>query len=253
MGLGLFDLRGKVAIVTGAGAGLGKAMALGLARAGADVAICARTVEKIEAVAEEIRSSGSKALAVSTDVREGEQIARMVTKTVEAFGRIDILVNNAGGHFEKHALELSERGWEAIIKENLTSVFLFSQRVATIMQEQKSGSIINLSSVAGCGSYSINASYGASKAGIISLTQTLAKVLAPYNVRVNALVPGLMATEAVVPFYDSRPEMLAKVPLGRYGEPEEVVGAVVFLASDASTYVTGSSIVVDGGLTCVVY
>jgi NAD(P)-dependent dehydrogenase (short-subunit alcohol dehydrogenase family) len=253
LGLGLFDLGGKVAIVTGAGAGLGKAMALGLAQAGADVAICARTVEKIEAVAEEIRSSGSKALAVSTDVREGEQIAGMITKVVEAFGGIDILINNAGGHFEKHALELSERGWEAIIKENLTSVFLFSQAVGKIMQRQKSGSIINLSSVAGSGSYSINASYGAAKAGIISLTQTLAVALAPYNVRVNAIVPGLMATEAVMPFYNSRPEMLAKVPLGRYGEPEEVVGAVVFLASDASTYVTGSSIVVDGGLTCVVY
>jgi len=249
----LFDLRGKVAIVTGAGAGLGKTMALGLAKAGADVAICARTATKIETVAAEIRDAGSKALAICTDVRDVEQIARMIAKTMEEFGRIDILVNNAGGHFEKHVLELSNRGWDAILRENLTSVFLFSQAVGKIMQQQKGGSIISLSSVAGCGSYSVNASYGAAKAGIISLTKTLAMALAPYNIRVNAIVPGLMGTEAVMPFYKSHPEMLAKVPLARYGEPEEVVGAVVFLASDASTYVTGSSIVVDGGLTSVVF
>lgn len=249
MGRTLFDLSGKVAIVTGAGSGLGKAMAMGLAQAGADVAICARTVETIEAVAGEIRVTGSKALAVPADVRDGEQIDRMIEKTLDEFGKIDVLVNNAGGHFEKDPLELSEKGWNAILKENLTSVFLFSQAVAKIMQKQKSGSIISNSSVTGIGSYSINASYGASKAGIISLTKTLAEALALDNVRVNAILPGLMATETVMPFYNSRPEMLARVPMRRYGDPEEVVGATVFLASDASTYVTGSTIVVDGGLT----
>lgn len=248
-----FDLSGKVAIVTGASAGLGKSMALGLARAGADVAVCARTVEKIEAAAAEIRTTGARALAVATDVRDAGQIDHMLEKTLEAFGKVDILVNNAGGHFEKTPLELSERGWDAVIKENLTSVFLFSQAVAKIMRNQKRGSIINNSSVAGLGSYSINASYGAAKAGIISLTKTLAKELAPYNVRVNVIAPGLMATETVKPFYNSRSEMLSKVPMGRYGEPEEMVGPAVFLASDASSYVTGSTIVVDGGLTSVIY
>ena len=174
-------------------------------------------------------------------------------ETIEKYGQIDILVNNAGGHFEKNVLELSGRGWDSIIKENLTSVFLFSQAVGKIMQEQKSGSIISNSSVAGLGSYSINASYGAAKAGIISLTRTMAMALAPDNVRVNAIVPGLMGTEAVMPFYNSRPDMLARVPMGRYGEPDEIVGSVIFLASDASTYVTGSIITVDGGLTSVVF
>ncbi len=245
----LFDLSGKVAIVTGAGSGLGKAMALGLAQAGADVAVCARTVETIEAVAGEIRVAGPRALAVPADVRDGKQIDRMIEKTLDEFGKIDVLVNNAGGHFAKDPLELSEKGWNAILKENLTSVFLFSQAVAKIMQKQKSGSIISNSSVSGIGSYSINASYGTAKAGIISLTKTLAAALALDNVRVNAILPGLMATETVMPFYNSRPEMLARVPMRRYGDPEEVVGATVFLASDASTYVTGSTIVVDGGLT----
>lgn len=140
-----------------------------------------------------------------------------------------------------------------IAKENLTSVFLFNQAAAKIMNQQKSGSIISISSVAGFGSYTINVSYGAAKAGIISLTKKLAISLAPYNVRVNAIVPGLMGTEGMLPFFHSRPKMLVKVPLGRYGEPEEVVGAAIFLASDASTYVTGSTIVVDGGLTSVIY
>lgn len=249
----LFNLKGRVAIVTGAGAGLGKAVALGLGQAGADVSICARTASTIETVAVEIRAFGSKAIALSTDVRDSDQIEQMVIKTLDEFGRIDILVNNAGGHFEKNVLELSGKGWDAIINENLKSVFLFSQAVGKIMQQRRSGSIISMSSVAGLGSYSINASYGAAKAGIISLTKTLAISLAPYNVRVNAILPGLMGTESVMPFYNSRPDMLAKVPLGRYGEPEEVVGAAIFLASDASSYVTGSTIVIDGGLTSVVY
>jgi NAD(P)-dependent dehydrogenase (short-subunit alcohol dehydrogenase family) len=249
-----FDLSGKVAIVTGASAGLGKAMAVGLAGAGAKVAICARTLEKIEAAAREIRdATGSEVLPLSVDVRDVKQIDEMVRKTEEKFGRIDILVNNAGGHFEKAPLELSDRGWNSIMTENLTSVFLFSQAAAKVMKVQKGGSIINNTSVAGLRSYVINASYGAAKAGIINLTKTLAAALAPHNVRVNAIAPGLMGTDAVMPFYNSRPDMLAKVPMGRYGDPEEVVGATVFLASDASTYVTGTTIVIDGGLTCSLF
>lgn len=249
MNTNLFDLSGKVAIVTGASSGLGKVMAVALAGAGADVALCARTPEKIEAAAEEIRATGSKALGVSVDVRDNAQIHGLINKTLEAFGRLDILVNNAGGHFDKDPLELSDRGWSAIMMENLTSVFMFSQAAAKVMKNQGCGSIISNTSVAGLRSYAINASYGAAKAGIINLTKTLAAALAPHNVRVNAIAPGLMATEAVMPFYNSRPDMLAKVPMGRYGKTEEIAGAAVFLASDASTYVTGTTIVVDGGLT----
>jgi NAD(P)-dependent dehydrogenase (short-subunit alcohol dehydrogenase family) len=180
----------------------------------------------------------------------------MVHKTLQQLGRIDILVNNAGGSFNAPLLEMSEGAWDAIIRENLKSVFLCSQAVGKIMREQKRGSIINIASVAGLGSYSSNASYGAAKAGIINLTKTLAIDLAPYYVRVNAIAPGYIETPGIVPLFQAHADLLQtltkRVPLGRVGKPEDIAGVAIYLASDASDYVTGTTVIVDGGLTSVV-
>lgn len=248
----LFSLAGRVAIVTGAGRGIGKAMALGLARAGADVVVVARTAAKIERTATEIRNLGRRALPVPTDVRISEQVADMVKRTLEDFNRIDILVNNAGSGFLAPALKLSEGGWEAIMRENLTQYFLCSKAVAETMIHQGKGSIINMSSVEALRATVSNPAYAASKAGIISLTQSLAAEWAPHNIRVNAIVPGHIGTRGVLQLLDENPtfqDMLNRVPLGRIGKPEDIVGATIYLASDASDYVTGTTIVIDGGLT----
>ena len=239
--------------MTGSSRGIGKAIALGLAGAGAHIVVAARTTADVETSASEIRALGRKALALPTDVRDSEQVAKMVEKTMEEFGRIDILVNNAAGFFKASSLEMSEGAWDALIRENLKSVFLCSKAVGKIMVEQKKGSIINISSMAGLRGYVSNAAYGAAKAGIISLTKTLAVEWAPYNVRVNSIAPGFVETPSTTTFWQQNPKhrqaVLQKVPLGRLGKPEDIVGAAVFLASEASAYVTGETIVVSGGLT----
>jgi NAD(P)-dependent dehydrogenase (short-subunit alcohol dehydrogenase family) len=179
-GSSLFSLADRVAIVTGAGRGIGKAIALALADAGADVVVGARTVSDIEATAGEITAKGRKALAVPTDVRQGDQVANLVDKAVAQFGTIDVLVNNAGGYFVAAAMEISEGGWDAIIRENLKSVFLCSKAAAKVMMERKKGAIISLASVVGFRAYSSNPAYGAAKAAIVNFTKTLAVDLAPY-------------------------------------------------------------------------
>ena len=253
MSLSLFSLEGKVAIVTGAGRGIGKAIALSLADAGADVVVAARTTADIEATASEIIDKGRKALVVPTDVRISEQVINLMKQTVAQFGRIDVLVNNAGGTFAAPIMELSEGGWDAIIRENLKSVFLCSQAAARVMIEQKEGSIINISSIAGVRVFSSNAAYGAAKAGIINLTMTMALDLAPYNIRINAIAPGSIATEGWIELEKSDPERLqrrlASIPLQRLGEPKDIIGGIVYLASEAAAYVTGQTLVIDGGVT----
>ncbi len=254
MSLSLFSLAGKVAIVTGAGRGIGKAIALGLADAGADVVIAARTASDIEITANEVIAKGRKALAVPADVRLSDQVTNLVEKAMAKFGRIDILVNNAGGSFTASAMELSEGGWDAIVRENLKSVFLCSKAAAKVMIEQKKGNIVSIASIAGLRAYLDNIAYGAAKAGIINLTKTLSVDLAPYNIRVNAIAPGYIATTGILQVQKDMPkermqERLALTPLGRLGQPEDIVGAVIYLASDASSYVTGQTLVIDGGLT----
>lgn len=258
MDLSLFDLTGKVAIVTGAGRGIGKSIALGLADAGADVVVCARTAADIEATAEEIRAKGTKSLPVPTDVRQPEQITNLVEKSVAELGRIDILVNNAGGSFITGTMDLTEGGWDAIVRENLKSVFLCSQAAARVMIGQKSGNIVNISSVAGISSYTLCAPYGAAKAGLINFTKTLAMDLAPHDIRVNAIAPGFIASGGLLQLFGASPEemkekkeggFLEHIPLSRYGQPEDIVGTTIFLVSDASSYVTGQTLVVDGGMT----
>ena len=251
MRLSKFDLTDRIAIVTGSGRGIGKGIALEMAEAGAHIVAVARTVSEIEATAAEVRAKGRKAIAVPADVRVVEQIDTVVQKTLDEFGRIDILVNNAGGSRPKPALEMSERAWTTIITENLTTVFLCSKAVAKVMVEQKKGSIINISSGAGRGASPNMSAYGASKAGIINLTASLASEWAPYGVRVNCVAPGAVLTpggiDSLWPNEQERQERVSRIALGRFGTPEDIAWAVIYFASDASDWVTGQTLDVNGG------
>ena len=250
----LFSLTDRVAIVTGGGRGIGKGIALGLAEAGADVIVTARTVAEIERTAAEIRSLGRRALAIPADVRVSEQVADVVQRTLDEFHRIDVLVNNAGATFVLPALKLSERGWDGLIVENLKSCFLCSKAVVEAMIKQGKGSIINIASTEGLRAGPTNPAYGAAKAGLINLTQSLALEWAPHHIRVNAIAPGFIQTEALplaLQEYPHLQELLNRVPLGHPGTPKDIAAAVIYLASDASGYVTGAVITVDGGQTCL--
>ncbi len=256
MDLSVFALTNKVAIVTGSGRGIGKAIALGFADVGADLVVVARTAAEIEATAAEIRSKGRRALTVPTDIRSADQVGNMIERTIAEFGKIDILVNNAGGTFSVPFLQMSEGAWEAVLRENLKSVFLCTKAVVDVMVRQKEGSIINISSLAGQVPYAKMAHYGAAKAGVINLTQTLAVELGPYHIRVNTILPGYIEVEWFSQMLEENPGVrerrLQRVPLGRFGKPDEVAGAAIYLASEASSYVTGASILVTGGLTFLV-
>ncbi|MFC1966332.1 SDR family NAD(P)-dependent oxidoreductase [Chloroflexota bacterium] len=254
--LSKFSVEDKVAIVTGSGRGLGKGIALGLAEAGADIVVVARTVAEIEETAAEIRKIGRKALTVPADVRESDQVDNMVQKTLEEFGRIDILVNNAGGSFRARALELSGNAWDAVIRVNLKTVFLCSKAVGKVMIDQKQGSIVNISARAAQGGSVGMPAYGAAKAGIINLTKTLAADWAPH-VRVNCISPGVIETPGMRwsrggdKSSGSVEEQISVVikdtPLGRLGQLEDIAAAVLFLASDAAGWITGINIDVTGG------
>jgi len=191
----MFALTNKVAIVTGSGRGIGKAIALGFADVGADLVVVARTAAEIEATAAEIQSRGRRALTVPTDIRSADQVGNMIERTMAEFGKIDILVNNAGGTFSVPFLQMSEGAWEAVLRENLKSVFLCTKAVVDVMVRQQEGSIINISSLAGQVPYAKMAHYGAAKAGVINLTQTLAVELGPYHIRVNTILPGYIEVE----------------------------------------------------------
>jgi 3-oxoacyl-[acyl-carrier protein] reductase len=253
--LAALDLTGRTAIVTGGGRGIGKGICIALAQAGANIAVAELNPAAAETTAREIQAMGKKSLAIPTDVCSRGQIEQMVCKTVETFGTIDILVNNAGGHpMDKTvpALEMSEDIWDAVVELNLKSVFLCSQAVARVMIPRKKGSIVNLSSIAASMPYPVCIAYGVSKAGVSNLTQTLAHVLAPYNIRVNAVAPGAIMTEGAEELTAKHPEMTERlrsvVPLGHLGTPEDIAQAVVFLASDASAYIAGHVLAVDGAM-----
>jgi len=249
----LFSLEGKVAIVTGASKETGRTIAIEMAKAGADVVVTARTVEGIEKAAAEIRSLGRRSLAVPTDVREAAQVDNMVQKAVEAFGRVDILVNNAGTDFMSPALDLSEKGWDAMVRLNLKSHFLCSKAVIGTMMKQGGGSIVDVASAEGLRAAPSNPAYGAAKAGVINLVKTLAAEWARYNVRVNAVAPGFIETP-VLPMaldgYAHLRDIYGRIPLRRAAKQTEVAAAVIYLASDAAGYTTGITITVDGGMTC---
>ncbi len=255
--LSMFALTDKVAIVTGGGRGIGRAIAIGFARAGADVVVAARTATEIQDTAAKVRAEGRKALAVPTDVQDVDQVAHLLNKTLDSFSRVDILVNNAGSTYPIRALDLSADAWQGQLKENLSSVFICSRIVGEAMVKQRSGNIINMSSVAGLGPYPSLAHYAAAKAGIISLTKTLAVEWAQYNIRVNVLAPGFLmsplTSKTALESSPLRQSQLKRIPLGRFGKPEDVVGVTIFLASDASAYITGETIVANGGLTTTVF
>ncbi len=243
----MFDLGEKVAIVTGGGRGIGKAIALGMAEAGATVVVSARTQSAIEQTAAEIKAHGHHALAVNVDVRRAENVQDMVERTVERFGRVDILINNAGGTFSRPLLEISENGWNTLISENLTSVFLCSTAVVRAMiKNDHGGVIINMASVAGMEASLFAGPYGACKAAVINLTMTMAAEWAPHGIRVNTISPGLIETGT--PQSPRWPPGIDKeIPIGRVGVPQDIVGAAIYLASDAASFVTGVNLVVHGG------
>jgi len=247
--LSKFSLEDKIAIVTGSGRGIGKGIALGFAQAGAHVAVCARTIEQVEATASEIRALGRKSIAIQVDVRETDQVQNMVNKTVEALGRLDILVNNAGGGFYVPVLDMSERAWDALIRENTRPVFLCSKAAAQVMKDQKKGAIINISSIAGMKGSAGAGAYGSAKAAVNNLTATMAIEWAPYNIRVNCITPGTIETQGFLDTNEDLEGLKSMIPLARFGNPEDVALAAIFLASDASHYVTGEILVVDGGIS----
>ena len=245
-----FDLTGKAAIVTGGGRGIGRAIALGLAQSGASVVVASRTQKEIEGVAEEIRKTGGKALAIVTDLTVNEQLENLVNVTVKEFGRIDILVNNAARSFLRSLMDLREDGWDKVFNTNVKAVWLLSRLVARRMMEQKSGRIINITTVGAEKAELGMAAYGCSKAALKMLTRCMAREWAQHGILVNAVGPTLTRTEFSKPIW-SNPEVAkhvaAAIPLGRLAEPEEMVGSVLVLASDAAQFITGHSIYVDGG------
>jgi NAD(P)-dependent dehydrogenase (short-subunit alcohol dehydrogenase family) len=249
----LFDLSGKVAIVTGGGSGLGRQMAEGLAEAGADLVLCARKVERCEETAGAIRELGRRALALPCDVRQPEQVAGVVDRTVAELGRVDILVNNAGTSWGASPEDVPIEGWQKVMDVNLTGAFLFAQSVGRVLiQQGKGGKIVNVASVAayrGAPQAAMNAiPYNASKGGLVALTIDLAVKWAHHGINVNAIAPGWFPTEMSGSTIEAGQEaFLRRIPIGRFGGTDDLKGAAVFLASAASDYVTCTTIVVDGG------
>lgn len=252
-------LLGKTAIVTGAGRGIGRGIALRLAQDGADVVIADILLENAQAVAEEVRALGRRALALKTDVTSEESIQGTVDAALAEFGHIDILVNNAGVGMSKPLLEITREDWERIFAINVTGVFLFTKAVARVMVNQKSGSIVNISSTAGKLGRAMGSIYGASKAAVLNFTQSVAMELAP-NIRCNCVCPGMILTD----FWRDRDadqvkwrglepgeairRRISVIPLGRPQAPEDVANAVAFLVSDEASAMTGQAINVTGGV-----
>lgn len=247
------QLKDKTAIVTGARRGMGRTHALALAKEGAKVVVSDISLEDCQKVVDEIKGTGGQAIAIKCDVSKKSEIEEMVKQTLKEFGKIDILVNNAGILQFKPFLELTEEDWDKTLAVNLKGYFLCAQACAKEMIKQKSGAIVNIASIAmgqiGIG-YSAIAHYCASKGGIAALTEALALELAPYKIRVNAIAPGAIDTP-MVEATKQDPKVLegtlARIPMHRMGNPEEISDAVVFLASDKSSYMTGSIMVIDGG------
>jgi len=256
VGIERFSLGGKVALVTGASRGIGEAIVRCFAAAGADVALVARSQSELERIAADIRSHGRRALVIPCDVTDADGVGAAVALGIEQLGCIDVLVNNAGGPiFNSAFLDMREAGWHKVLELNLTSVVRFSQHVGRHMTARGAGSVINITSPATLRPWPGITAYGAAKAAVLNLSQALAQEWAAEHVRVNAVSPGWIRTEINRTFTDNakaEAATAADVPLGRWGVPDDVCGALLWLASDASSYVTGAHIAIDGGLTVAV-
>jgi 2-deoxy-D-gluconate 3-dehydrogenase len=247
-----FDLTGKVAMVTGAGRGIGYHIALALAKYGADLVVCSRTVSELEKVGKEIEKLGRRVLIKRIDVRRIPEVHSLVEDAVKAFDHIDILVNNAGINIPQWAVDVTEEAWDNIMDINLKGLFFVAQAVGKVMIQQKKGKIINVSSQAGSVGLLRRAAYCTSKGGVNLLTKVLAIEWAPHNIKVNAIAPTFIETPMTQPMFQDksfRDYVLGNISLGRLGKPEDVVGAVIYLASEASDLVTGHVLLIDGGWT----
>jgi 3-oxoacyl-[acyl-carrier protein] reductase len=251
-----FSLEGKTAIVTGGGTGIGKSIAIEFARAGADVAICSRKLEHLEPVSKAIHDLGRRTFAMAVDVRQEDQVKAMVERAVSDWGRLDVMVNNAGASFRSKPEDISINGWNTVIGINLNGVFLGCKWAGKQMMQQKSGGVIvNISSIAGVYGSTMMSHYGAAKSAVITLTRELGVAWGRKGIRVNCIAPGPVETEGYLDVlkqagpdgkktYDA---VAARVGMGRWGKVEEISYPCVFLASDASSWMTGETIVIDGG------
>ncbi len=250
MSFAALDLTSRTAVVIGATSGIGRAIALGLAEAGADVVPTGRREKLAEEVAREVEAFGRRSLAKTADVSDTHSIQALADATIEKFGKVDILVNAAGRTIRRPTLEVSDDEWEGILDTNLTGMLRACRAFGRHMIERRYGRIINIGSLTSVVALHEVAAYGASKAGVAALTKSLAVEWAPYNVCVNAILPGVFRTalnEGLLDGTDRGNELLMRTPMRRFGQPEEVAGAAVFLASEAASFVTGHLLAVDGG------
>ena len=250
----LFDLTGKTAVITGGSRGLGEQMATTLGEAGANIVICSRNLEQCLQTAEKMKKKGINVLAVSCDVSKKSDIDQVIEQTMKTYGAIDILVNNSGTSWMAPFADYPEDKWDKVMDVNVKGTFLFSQAVSKKMAEQNRGKIINLSSVTGLQGthpYILDAiAYSTSKGALINLTKELAVKLAPHNIQVNAIAPGFFPTKITAAAFEShKKQIAAKIPAQRLGKLEDLNGIILFLSGDASNYITGQTIAIDGGLS----
>lgn len=242
-------LENKVAVVTGAGRGIGRAIALRLASEGAAIAVCGRTLANVEATVAEISKGGGRAAAYAVDVANGAQVTETCDKVLKDFTRVDVLVNNAGVTRDQLLMRMSEEEWDAVLDTNLKGAFHFTKALSRTMLKQRSGRIINITSIIGLTGNAGQSNYAASKAGLIGFTKSVARELASRGITANAVAPGFIVTDMTKALGEQAQEALkAKIALGRLGTADDVANAVLFLAGDMAGYITGQVITVDGGL-----